>query len=53
MLAVSFGTNWVSMWTWVTVRVAVSISVIMAGGISCKKKKYASANPILEQIYGG
>ena len=36
---VSLGTNWVSMWTWVTVRVAVSISVITAGGISCGKRK--------------
>jgi hypothetical protein len=37
-IAVSFGTNWVSMWTWVTVRVAVSISVITAGGISYRRE---------------
>jgi hypothetical protein len=53
MLTVSFGTNWVSMWTWVTVRVAVSISVIMAGGISYEKKKYTSAKTILELIHEG
>jgi len=53
MSTVSFGTNWVSMWTWVTVRVAVSISVITAGGISCERKKHASAKTILELIHGG
>ena len=55
MPTVSLGTNWVSMWTWVTVRVAVSISVITAGGISCGKriKKSASAKTIQELIYGG